>query len=377
MILPNAFVAGASKMCGLWYTGNAALARMHNFGKPPVIYLGDSDWVLSTIGNYIREHLGKHYAFGPSFAWRGIRNSIVHAGSPPPYLDRKIYTQVHPSNKQVMSWTHGQRSNPDPVFARRLDDLHESKKFLAKIVTHSKTGLDTLIAEGIEPCTLAYIPHGVDRRLFHPPTHEQRVYMRNSLGVPDSAYCIGLFQKDGEGWGEGNTPKWVKGPDVFLRVIRLLRQNYELYVLLTSPARGYVKKGLEEMGVQYRHVELKDYREVAKHYWALDMYIIASRDEGGPMAVPESMASCVPLVSTRVGMAADVLRSGHNGFLTEVDDVEALAEAAALLLENDELRHTVAENALQTAQRYEWSAIADKYHHEVYRPLLLQAGYDL
>lgn len=377
MILQNALTMSAAKMCGLWYTGNAALARKYKFGKPPVIYLGDADWVLSTIGNYIREHLGKHYAFGPGFVWRGIRNSVVHAGSPPPYLDWKMYTKVHPSNKQVLSWTHGQRSNPDSAFARRLDDLYVSQKFLSKIVTHSKTGLNTLTEEGVEPSTLVYIPHGVDRRLFHPPTHEQRVYMRNSLGVPDSAYCIGLFQKDGEGWGEGNSPKLVKGPDVFLRVIRLLRQNYEIYVLLTSPARGYVKNGLEEMGVPYRHVELKDYREVAKHYWALDVYIIASRDEGGPMALMESMASCVPLVSTKVGMSADILRSGHNGFLAEVDDVEALAEAAAALLEDDELRHTVAENALQTVQRYDWSVIVDKYHHEVYRPLLLEAGYDL
>lgn len=377
MILPDVFVARASKMSALWYTGNAALARKYKFGKPPVIYLGDSDWVLSTIGNYIREHLGKHYAFGPGFVWRGIRNSIVHAGSPPAYLDRQIYNEVHPSNKQVMTWTHGQRSNPDEVFARRLDDLYESQKFLAKIVTHSKIGLNTLIEEGVEPRTLVYIPHGVDRRLFHPPTHEQRVSMRNSLGVPDDAYCIGSFQKDGEGWGEGNEPKWVKGPDVFLRVIRLLRQNYELYILLTSPARGYVKKGLEEMGVPYHHVELKDYREVAKHYWALDLYIIASRDEGGPMAVLESMASCVPLVSTKVGMSADILRSGHNGFLAEVEDAEALSEAAATLLEDGELRHTIAENALQTAQRYDWSTIADKYHHEVYRPLLLEAGYDI
>ena len=96
MILPDVFVARASKMSALWYTGNAALARKYKFGKPPVIYLGDSDWVLSTIGNYIREHLGKHYAFGPGFVWRGIRNSIVHAGSPPAYLDRQIYNEVHP-----------------------------------------------------------------------------------------------------------------------------------------------------------------------------------------------------------------------------------------------------------------------------------------
>lgn len=95
------------------------------------------------------------------------------------------------------------------------------------------------------------------------------------------------------------------------------------------------------------------------------------------MAMLESMASGVPLVSTRVGMCADILRDGDNGFLEEIDDVEALAASAAKLLENDDLRRTIAANALQTAQHYDWSAIANKYHHEVYRPLLLEAGYDL
>lgn len=377
MYLPNALIPHLARMCALWYTGNAALAKKYKWGKPPLIYVGDSDWVLSTIGNYIRKHLRKHYNFGASAAWRGIRNSLVHVGSPPPYLDQRIYTQTHPSNKQVLSWTHGQRSNPDPIFSKRLDDLHESKKFLGKIVAHSKTGLNTLIAEGIDRSTLVYIPHGVDRRLFHPPTPEQRIYMRKSLDIPDSAYCIGSFQKDGDGWEEGLSPKWVKGPDTFLQVIQRLRRNYELCVLLTSPARGYVKNGLERMGVQYRHVQLKDYGEVAAHYWALDMYVIASRDEGGPMAMLESMASGVPLVSTRVGMCADILRGGDNGFLEEIDDIEALAASAAKLLENDDLRRTIAANALQTAQHYDWSAITNKYHHEVYRPLLLEAGYDL
>ena len=146
--------------------------------------------------------------------------------------------------------------------------------------------------------------------------------MRKKLGIPSTAHCIGSFQKDGIGWDEGMKSKWVKGPDTFLQVVQRLRRDHEICVLLTGPARGYVKSGLERIGVPYRHVWLKDYGEVAKHYWALDLYIIASRDEGGPLALLESMASKVPVVSTRVGMSVDLLVDGDNGLLSDVDDVD-------------------------------------------------------
>ena len=43
-------------------------------------------------------------------------------------------------------------------------------------------------------------------------------------------------------------------------------------------------------------------------------------DEGGPRAALEAMATGVPLVSTRVGQAADLVRHGENGWLADVDD---------------------------------------------------------
>jgi glycosyltransferase involved in cell wall biosynthesis len=67
---------------------------------------------------------------------------------------------------------------------------------------------------------------------------------------------------------------------------------------------------------------------VSEAYAAIDVCLVASRDEGGPRAVLEAMATGVPLVSTRVGQAADLVRDGENGWLVEVEDVEALVERA-------------------------------------------------
>ncbi len=63
---------------------------------------------------------------------------------------------------------------------------------------------------------------------------------------------------------------------------------------------------------------------MARAYEAIDLCIVASRDEGGPRAVLESMAIGVPLVTTRVGQAADLVRHEENGWMVEVEDVDGL-----------------------------------------------------
>jgi len=45
---------------------------------------------------------------------------------------------------------------------------------------------------------------------------------------------------------------------------------------------------------------------------ALDLYIVASREEGEPKAILESMASGVPLVTTEVGQAMDFVEHEHT-----------------------------------------------------------------
>ena len=87
------------------------------------------------------------------------------------------------------------------------------------------------------------------------------------------------------------------------------------------------------------------------------------------MALLESMASGVPLVSTQVGMCIDLIQDGSNGFLVDVEDIDSLASRAVELREDSDLRKSVIENALLTARSHTWRKIAKRYHEEVYRPL--------
>ena len=90
-----------------------------------------------------------------------------------------------------------------------------------------------------------------------------------------------------------------------------------------------MRSRLERLGIPHRHALLPDVDAVAQAYDAIDLCLVTSRDEGGPRAVLESMAVGVPLVSTRVGQATDLVRHGENGWLVDVEDVDGIVHWSA------------------------------------------------
>jgi len=210
-----------------------------------------------------------------------------------------------------------------------------------------------VIAAGVAPNKVFRIPIGVDIERFPLGNAETRAEARTAFGVPESAFVVGSFAKDGVGWGDGFEPKLVKGPQILVATLERLRETIpELYVLLTGPARGYVRRELERLGIPYRHAHLGSRNALARAYHALDAYLVASRQEGGPKAVLESMATGVPLVATRVGQTSELVSDGENALLAEVDDVEALAEAVRRIYDDAELRVSLRTAGRPTAEAY-------------------------
>lgn len=227
------------------------------------------------------------------------------------------------------AYFHGRPGTPGmPEFDECFAALRARHGELERIqVTHGELH-DLVLSSGIDPAKVFRIPIGVDLGLFRPQTPASRGAVRVELGLPDGAFVVGSFQKDGAGFDDGLEPKPIKGPDVLLEAMRALAARVpELHVLLSAPARGYVRRGLERLGIPYRHRLVERYAELGRLYHALDAYVVPSRQEGGPKGVLEAMASGVPVASTRVGQAAELIVDGRNGRLVDVEDAEALADA--------------------------------------------------
>lgn len=88
-----------------------------------------------------------------------------------------------------------------------------------------------------------------------------------------------------------------------------------------------------------------------------DLFVLASRFEGHPLALLEAMDAALPIVATAVAGNADTLRAGE-GLLVPPEDPEALAEAmASLLVDREGAAHLGVAASHGVVERYSVDAM--------------------
>jgi len=136
---------------------------------------------------------------------------------------------------------------------------------------------------------------------------EDKELNRKMLNIPKESFVIGSFQRDTEG-SDLKSPKLSKGPDQFLEIVENLNANKDnLLVLLSGKRRQYIIEKLEEKDINYIYFEMVNFELLNKLYNCLDLYIVASRVEGGPASLMECASIKVPIISTDVGIASKIL----------------------------------------------------------------------
>jgi glycosyltransferase involved in cell wall biosynthesis len=301
-------------------------------------------------------------------AWaRSARRQVVFHTSHFAALD-PLWTGS--SHRLGVAYFHGRPGTPGyPEFDRAYDALRRDPGRFARVqVTHREIE-ELVVSAGVDPAHVHRIPIGIELDRFPLVDAERRRAARATLGLPQEAFIVGSFQKDGVGFGEGLEPKSIKGPDVLVETLDLTRRELDdLVVLLTGPARGYVRRVLERGGIPYAHRLLPDRDGLTAAYHALDAYVVASRQEGGPKSVLESMATGVPLVTTRAGQAPDLVVDGENGILVDVEDAAELAAGLARVHDEPSLvarlreagRATAVDNSHERLAR-RWEALLEGF----------------
>lgn len=135
----------------------------------------------------------------------------------------------------------------------------------------------------------------------------------------------------------------AKGPDVFIRSVdRLLGEN-------SCEGVRFIAVGMKDLA-EYRdmasastleRIECPGYirhDEVVKLLATSHLYVMSSRQESMPNTLLEAFDAGLAAVCTKAGGTPELIRDGVNGFLCEVEDVDALAGAMSKLIEDGELR---------------------------------------
>ena len=293
-----------------------------------------------------------------------VSQANVHCLCRPAFFKGGGVPSLHASNRLVVSWLHGGKRSDNPEIVAACRQLERHWRRVRRFVVPNSRTLQDVLECGVDERIISVIPNGVNTSMFRPCSDaECRTDVRRRLGIPVEAFVVGSFQRDEDDHG---APKLVKGPDVLVAALSKVRRDVPVHALLTGPSRRYVIDGLARHGVPYTHVTQNALAEMTHMYHALDAYCVSSREEGGPAPLRESMASGVPVVSTRVGLAIDLIEHGRNGFCVDVEDASGLATHLRAVAEDPALGRRVVAAALETIHGLDFAVIAERFRTEVY-----------
>lgn len=342
-------------------------------GHQPGIYyvVPEANWSIDWDGHYITKGVREQFDVKAQLISnpRWLSGQVLHYGSLWSAVGN-IGAEHNQRNQVVVTVFHGNRGSGNEQMDAGINALLAAQDDIDMLVVSNTTMRERFMTWGVPASKIALIPLGVDLSVFAPMDAARKRVIRKGLGISEEVFCIGSFQKDGEGWGKGLAPKLVKGPDIFVAALAEISKEQPIHVLLTGPARGYVKRALDQLDIPFTHRMLDDYWEIANMYAALDAYMVSSREEGGPKGVLEALACGIPLISTRVGLAPDVIRHEENGLLVDIEDVDALKEQTRRVIDDRAFAEELAANGLASIQQYDWMRIAEHYYQQVYRELI-------
>ena len=268
-------------------------------------------------------------------------------------------------NKLGFAYFHGRPGTPGfPEFDASYDALRRRHAEIDRVQVTNRAMEKVVLETGLAPEKVHRIPIGVDLAMHRLHTADVRTAARRELGLPEAAFVVGSFQKDGVGWGEGLEPKLIKGPDVLVGSGRTATRACSRPLVPAHRPCARVRDGrarsdrraLPARPLPHRRGRRRSRTTPSTSAWWPRV------TRAAPRAVLEAMATGVPLVTTRVGQAADLVRHGENGWMVDVEDVDALvewslhvAEAPAADLEN------VLRQGLQTAAENSYDALTPRW----------------
>ena len=155
--------------------------------------------------------------------------------------------------------------------------------------------------------------------------------------------------------------KKAKRPDHAVRAFKIVHSRFpkaELWVI----GDGSFKSDLQRMaseGVMFKgHMNNDERRNSIKRSWVL---VNPSVREGFGLNIVEANALGVPCVAYNVGGLRDAVVDGQTGFLVEAGNTEALAGQIIRILEDEDLRLTLSQNALSHSKAFSWDSVANEF----------------
>lgn len=248
------------------------------------------------------------------------------------FLGKKVYVTVHNTGKVAACL-----------------ERFGGRRTLAQIVSRCSGMISIndyitgeLVKAGCRREKIAFIPNGVDTKMYAPLPDDRRRRGLFKLGFVNRLIYVfvGNFHRQ-------------KGLDVLLeawdRFHRTVDDFDPMLLLIGDGAlMGSCLKFVKERGLVDSVRFLGQRNDVYRYLQLSDVFVQPSRWEGLSIALLEAMACGVAVIATPVGGAKAVIRAGVNGLFTRIDDSEELARIMKLLFEDTAARKRLGTGARST-----------------------------
>lgn len=99
-----------------------------------------------------------------------------------------------------------------------------------------------------------------------------------------------------------------------------------------------------------------------EYYRAASIFLMTSTAEGWPMVLAESIQmGVVPVAFDSFASVGEIIQDGYNGYIVPNEDVDAMCEKVIDLMKRDELRKTMARNAVLFSHKFELPSIVEQW----------------
>ncbi len=159
-----------------------------------------------------------------------------------------------------------------------------------------------------------------------------------------------------------NFRKVKRIPDIIQIFYRIQQKiSAKLIMVGDGPEREKAERLCEELGIENKVSFLGNSNEIDAILAFSDLFLLPSETESFGLAALEAMAWCVPVISSNSGGIPEVNIQGVSGYLSNVGDIDEMANNALKILEDDTILNQFKQQASQVAKTFSIDKIVPMY----------------
>lgn len=159
-----------------------------------------------------------------------------------------------------------------------------------------------------------------------------------------------------------NFRKVKRIPDIIKIFYNIQKQMpAKLMMVGDGPEKEKAEALCMELGIYEKVIFFGNSNEIDKILCMTDLFLLPSETESFGLAALEAMACGVPVISSNSGGLPEVNFDGVSGYLSDVGNVDEMAENAIKILKDDKILNEFKANALEVAKKFDIKNILPKY----------------